>query len=727
MNLKRMLLLLALSAAISAVAGPQKVKTSVEKVTLFIDGAQVTRTRQVDLPAGNSTVVFTGLSPYLDDKSMQVSAKGPFTVTAVNRLFNHTDSLERSTRQNSTVVFTGLSPYLDDKSMQVSAKGPFTVTAVNRLFNHTDSLERSTRQKTLEETLEETQRQLDRLKASREVMDAESELLKTNCSVANRNVATPLAAIRELNEYYAARLETLKSKTLSLDAEEEKINERRRQILAELVNLGGRQSDPMSEVEVRIEAPATCKASFTLTYYVRNAGWFPSYDIRSGGLSEPVEISYKANIFQNTGEEWKNVALTLSSSNPNTGSIAPKLQTWRLDYGLVPPRYNLNMTNNTVSGTVLDHQRKPLPGATVLIPGTTIGAVTDTRGSYSITIPNGASSLQFSYVGYIPRTERITGNTMNVVMQEDATKVDDVVVMGYGVSNQLAGAAPGVRIRGTAASDRKVVEVDFADFDTESAVMEVEQTQNQLGYEFEIRQPYTIPSDGKSVAAEIGRFDLPAAYIYQSTPKIDKDAFQLGYEFEIRQPYTIPSDGKSVAAEIGRFDLPAAYIYQSTPKIDKDAFLVAEATGWERLNLLQGEANVYFENTFVGKSILDPGQTSDTLRFSMGRDRSIRIERTKENDYSSRRAIGSNQTQTVAWKFSVRNTRPEPVVLTLADQLPVSRNSAIAVSAEELSGGQLDKESGIVTWRLELKPGEQRELRLRYAVKYPKGRSLTIE
>lgn len=445
MNLKRMLLLLALSAAISAVAGPQKVKTSVEKVTLFIDGAQVTRTRQVDLPAGNSTVVFTGLSPYLDDKSMQVSAKGPFTVTAVNRLFNHTDSLERSTRQ-----------------------------------------------KTLEQTLEETQRQLDRLKASREVMDAESELLKTNCSVANRNVATPLAAIRELNEYYAARLETLKSKTLSLDAEEEKINERRRQILAELVNLGGRQSDPMSEVEVRIEAPATCKASFTLTYYVRNAGWFPSYDIRSGGLSEPVEISYKANIFQNTGEEWKNVALTLSSSNPNTGSIAPKLQTWRLDYGLVPPRYNLNMTSNTVSGTVLDHQRKPLPGATVLIPGTTIGAVTDTRGSYSITVPNGASSLQFSYVGYIPRTERITGNTMNVVMQEDATKVDDVVVMGYGVSNQLAGAAPGVRIRGTAASDRKVAEVDFADFDAESAVMEVEQTQSQLGYEFEIRQPYTI-------------------------------------------------------------------------------------------------------------------------------------------------------------------------------------------------------------------------------------------
>lgn len=622
-----LLLLLGLAVATSAAAGPQKVKTAVEKVTLFIDGAQVTRTRQIDLPAGNSTVVFTGLSPYLDDKSMQVSAKGKFTVTAVNRLFNHTDSLERSTRQQA-----------------------------------------------LEREIAETERQQKQLKASREVIEAEYAMLKVNCSVGNRNVATPLAGIKELNEYYTARLQALKNKESGINEEVAKLDARERRLKAELAELGGRQSVPMSEVEVRIEAPAACKASFTLTYYVRNAGWFPSYDIRSGGLSKPVEISYKANIFQNTKEEWKNVELTLSSSNPNTGSIAPQLQTYWLDYGLAAPRYNVNLTNNTVSGIVFDSRREPLAGASVLIPGTTIGAITDTQGRYSITVPNGATSLQFNYLGYKPRTQAISGSTMNVTMQEDMTAMDEVVVMGYGVSNELAGAAPGIRVRGTSAPKKQMAVTE------ESAVMDVEQTQNQLGYEFEIKQPYTVASDGKSVTAEIGRFDLPAAYTYQSTPKIDKDAF-----------------------------------------------LVAEATDWEKLNLLQGEANVYFENTFVGKSILDPNQTSDTLRFSMGRDRNIRIERTKENDYSSRRAIGSNQTQTTGWKFVVRNTRTEPVVLTLADQLPVSRNSAINVTAEELSGGQLDKESGIVTWKMELKPGEQRELRLRYAVKYPKGRMLVIE
>jgi len=625
-----LLLLLGLAAATSAAAGPQKVKTAVEKVTLFIDGAQVTRTRQIDLPAGNSTVVFTGLSPYLDDKSMQVSAKGKFTVTAVNRLFNHTDSLERSTRQQA-----------------------------------------------LEREIAETERQQKQLKASREVIEAEYAMLKVNCSVGNRNVATPLAGIKELNEYYTARLQALKNKESGINEEAAKLDARERRLRAELAELGGRQSVPMSEVEVRIEAPAACKASFTLTYYVRNAGWFPSYDIRSGGLSKPVEISYKANIFQNTKEEWKNVELTLSSSNPNTGSIAPQLRTYWLDYGLAAPRYNVNLTSNTVSGIVFDSRREPLVGASILVPGTTIGAITDSQGRYSITVPNGAASLQFNYLGFKPRTQTISGNTMNVTMQEDDTKLEDVVVVAYGTQkkNMLAGAAIPRND-----SKTRVTEVDFAEFDAESAVMDVKQTQNQLGYEFEIKQPYTVASDGKSVTAEIGRFDLPAAYTYQSTPKIDKDAF-----------------------------------------------LVAEATDWEKLNLLQGEANVYFENTFVGKSILDPNQTSDTLRFSMGRDRNIRIERTKENDYSSRRAIGSNQTQTTGWKFAVRNTRTEPVVLTLADQLPVSRNSAINVTAEELSGGQLDKESGIVTWKMELKPGEQRELRLRYAVKYPKGRMLVIE
>lgn len=635
MDSKWFSLLLGLCAAtVLPASGQTKVKTSAEKVILFIDGAQVTRSKQIDIPAGNSTIVFTDLSPYLDDKSMQVAAKGKFTVTAVNRRFNHTDSLERTNRQMA-----------------------------------------------VEQELDRIRRQQKEMKAVLEVIGAENELLKINCSVGNRNVATPLAAIRELNEYYADRMQESKSRTIETEERIEALNERERQLLAEQAQLGGKPSTPMSEVEVRIEAPAACKGDFTLTYYVRNAGWFPSYDIRSNGLSEPVEIAYKANLFQNTGEEWKNVSLTLSSSNPTTGNIAPQLKTWWLDYGTTPPSYNSDWRGNTVSGTVFDERREPLPGAIVMVPETTVGTATDAQGRYSITVPDKASSLQFNYIGYESQTLAISGNTMNVMMQEDTELLDEVVVAGYGStpSAALTGSVPGIRACSQAAPKQKYM-ADSANLAEESSPMETAQVQTRLGYEFEIRQPYTIPSDGRSVAAEIGRYSLPATYTYRATPKIDKDAF-----------------------------------------------LMAEVSDWTKLNLLDGEANVYFENTFVGKSILNPRETGDTLRFSMGRNRGILIERTKESDYSERRTIGANRTQTMGWKFAIRNTRTEPAVLILADQLPVSRNNTISVSGEELSGGTFDPANGTVTWRLELNPGERRELRLRYAVKFPKDRELRLE
>lgn len=131
---------------------------------------------------------------------------------------------------------------------------------------------------------------------------------------------------------------------------------------------------------------------------------------------------------------------------------------------------------------------------------------------------------------------------------------------------------------------------------------------------------------------------------------------QLGYEFEIRQPYSIPSDGKSVAAEIGRYRLPATYTYRRRRRQGR---LVAEATDWANSTCWRARPTS-ISRTRSWQSILSP-EAGDTLRFSMGRDRGIRIERTKESDYSARRAIGSNQTQSMGWKLAVRNTRTEPV------------------------------------------------------------------
>ena len=612
--------------AATTLMGQNKVKTTAEKVTLFIDGAQVTRTKQVDIPTGNSTLIFTELSPYMDTQSMQVSAKGKLTVTAVNRQYNYIDSLAVSEKQQS-----------------------------------------------LQKELKKIEKQQKEQNAELGLINAEYEMLKTNCSVNNKNTTISLTTIKEVNQYYSGQLKTLKTKELAINEQIAELAIKQGQLNSELAQLSGKSLTPMSEIMVNVNAPAACKATFTLNYYVKNAGWFPSYDVRSGSLAEPISIIYKANIFQNTKEEWKNVELSLSSSNPSTGSVAPTLSTYWLDYGLAAPRYNFNLNGNTVSGVVLDNERTPVIGATVTIPGTTIGAITDISGKYSITIPNGQNKLQFSCIGLQTQTRDIQGNIMNVTLQEDTQALDEVVVVGYGAERKplMAGAVSGLKV-----NHKKDIQYE----EEASMVLDVEQSQGQMGYEFEIKVPYTIPSDNKPVVAEIGHYELPASYTYQSTPKIDKDAF-----------------------------------------------LIAQVTDWEKLNLLEGEANVYFENTFIGKSIMNVTQQNDTLSFSLGRDKRIMIQRTKENEYTSRKFMGSNQTQSIAWKLSVRNTRPEPVTLTLYDQLPVSRNNNITVTAEEISGGSLDEAKGIITWQITLQPGEQRDLALRYKMKFAKGRNLIIE
>jgi uncharacterized protein (TIGR02231 family) len=208
---------------------------------------------------------------------------------------------------------------------------------------------------------------------------------------------------------------------------------------------------------------------------------------------------------------------------------------------------------------------------------------------------------------------------------------------------------------------------------------------------------------------------------------VSQQQAQFGFEFDIKQLLTLPDGGKTTTTELARHQLPATYEYRGIPKIDKESFLVADATDWQQLNLMEGEANVYFDNSFVGKSILDPNVSSDTLHFSLGRDQSIRVQRIKVSGRSNRRFFGSSQEQTMTWRITVKNTRQEAVNITVFDQAPISRNSSIEVSMEEISGGQYDKQTGIIKWPLQLQPGEQRELTLQYKVKYPKNRRLNIE
>lgn len=198
---------------------------------------------------------------------------------------------------------------------------------------------------------------------------------------------------------------------------------------------------------------------------------------------------------------------------------------------------------------------------------------------------------------------------------------------------------------------------------------------------------------------------------------------QLSATFDIDIPYDIAPNGKQHSVTLKEYTLPARYKYYAVPKADPDAFLMAEITDYEKFNFLPGEANIIFENMYVGKSFIDPNATSDTLNLSVGRDKKVIVKREKITDVAAGvKFLGSQKKQTFTYEIRVRNAKKEPVNLLLKDQFPVSTDKNMEVELLESSDAAVNAETGVLTWKLNIEPGETKKVRLSYSVKYPKDK-----
>ena len=108
-----------------------------------------------------------------------------------------------------------------------------------------------------------------------------------------------------------------------------KITER---LKRQLNQLNSRANKNTTDIVVRISADVKMNAKLFLSYVVSDAGWTPIYDIRSKGSPNPVDIAYKGNVWQLTGNDWNNIMLTLSTGNPSLNNTAPSLTPWTLRF-----------------------------------------------------------------------------------------------------------------------------------------------------------------------------------------------------------------------------------------------------------------------------------------------------------------------------------------------------------------------------------------------------------
>jgi uncharacterized protein (TIGR02231 family) len=202
---------------------------------------------------------------------------------------------------------------------------------------------------------------------------------------------------------------------------------------------------------------------------------------------------------------------------------------------------------------------------------------------------------------------------------------------------------------------------------------------------------------------------------------------EFATDFVIKEAYTVPDNGFPIVADVKQHIIDSvSYYYYTVPKLRKDAFIIARIVDWADYNLLDGEASVYLDNKYVGKTPIETATANDTLELTLGIDEKVVVNKVKKVDHNAQKMIGLNRKESFEYQIMVRNNNSFPIEIEVVDQVPVAQESEIEVDVKQISGAEHDLVSGKLKWKLKITPNDSKKLDIGFSVKYPRGKAVVI-
>ncbi len=535
------------------------IKSKPEKIVVYTQGAQVHRTASVNLVAGQNTIVFTGLENCINAAAIQASGNGNFIIADIQHLVYYPEV--------------------------VKAKLNGDVRYKKAIKNITDSIQEITYV-------------IEEVRAKSDALVTEKNVLMSYGLYKGQTKKDSMPYLKEGLSFLREKLFNINSEYLKLKREKEKmetkiqtLNDRITAINNELSNQN--QDGEVEVVDYRIIvnviADQPTVASVNVNYYITNAGWTPSYDLRAISNEQSVKLTYKAQIYQQSGIDWNGVKLVLSTANPNRSYNIPNLSPWYLGYAYQYKNTNIKKINSM-------------------------------------------------YEQPVSTTQKSIANT-----------------------------------------------------------------------------------DSYSLS---GRAELDEAKDASSYTTVSENVIET--EYEIKLNYTIPSDGKTHFAAILVKDLKTLYRYKAIPKLNNNVYLTAVLPDWEDAITMGGEASIYYDGSYVGRTSLSPGGTEDTIQLSLGIDKNIAIKRQKIKDKCSQKLLEENIVHQYTYEITIKNARSSKIEIDIEDQLPLTNDKNVSIERKELSGAKYDELTGILKWRLNVQAKDTKKVSLVYQIKAPKNMPISV-
>ena len=292
-----LLISLLITSAYSQEIKKQTLKTTINASKIYLTGAELSRNTKVNLKAGRTELTFVNISPKLNTKSIRIT-----TAEEVNLL------------------------------------------SISTKINYLTKVEELPRIKQLKDSLLLVSRKIQNFKDETDAYNIEKQMLLANMSIGGQNNGVAITELQQTADFYRTRIMEINKKLSEILFQTSKLSQTTYRLQSELNELNAHSNYSRSEIIILVYTEKAISTDLELKYLVNDAGWSPAYDIKAEDTDKPIEFVYRANVFNNTGIEWKNIDITLSTADWSLNISKPTLKPWYLSYA------TYNFHNNISTG-----------------------------------------------------------------------------------------------------------------------------------------------------------------------------------------------------------------------------------------------------------------------------------------------------------------------------------------------------------------------------------------
>lgn len=263
-----------------------EISAEIQRVTIYNSSAELTYHKVVALPPGKSTLIFTDLTPFIVDNTINVSA---------------------SKQDVDIITITERINYVRERKAQNDK--------INSLL---DSINRA-------------ESELGLLRCKTEALSMEKGLLFKNESIGGVAEGVAVAEIEKASAFFSKRYYELSTELYKLTLRDKMLQHNLSKYQYQIKELSSNTSKPSSEIQVTVINPTAKNVEFTFKFLTSKAGWAPAYDCKYQGAEKPINFVFRANVFNASGVNWDNIDIKLSTASPTAGFNTPSIATKKIE------------------------------------------------------------------------------------------------------------------------------------------------------------------------------------------------------------------------------------------------------------------------------------------------------------------------------------------------------------------------------------------------------------